>query len=311
MQRKIRRITQIIMPLIFTLIISSCSGYQYDGDIIAAMESGSTSTISFKKDKSSEVAFQLTYEIGKDYNVTDLPGNDNEAVDKLNPGFELGGWLPDTSDSDFMSGVQYDENGFIKSFHMTPMNLIFYGAGYFASTDTPYKIIYKIQNETLDGYDYYDEVIMTGTTSTPEAPSYTDAASNLIEIEGFKARTDLIVEQEILADGSTVVEVFYDRLPEVSISITIPATNEITITSTTTGTTINFTVVLPDVASESDYSYCWFYTNEGMGNPLSTASTLSLDASTLTNGIYQISLIAVRNSDSMPFGGTVQIRVGV
>lgn len=311
MQLKLRRITQIIMSLIFALIISSCSGYQFDGDIIAAMEGGRKSTISFKKDKDSEVAFQITYEIGMDYDVTDLPGNDNEAVDKLKPGYDLGGWMPATIDSDFISGVQYDENGFIKTFHMTPRDIILYGAGYYAASDTPYKIIYKIQNEALNGYDYYDEAILTGTTSTPEAPSYTDAANNLISIEGFVVRTDLLVEQEILADGSTVVEVLYDRLPEVTISITIPTTNEITITHTTTGTAVNFAVVLPSGASASDYSFCWFYTDEGMGSPLSTTSALSLDVSTLADGIYQISLIAVRTSDSTPFGGTVQIRVGV
>ena len=136
-QHKIRLITKIIISLIFALVIFSCSGYQYDGDILSALQEDTNSTISFKKDRNSEVVFTLTYKIGLDYSSSDLPGNDNEDVDKMNPGFELGGWLPDSSDTDFMSAVVYDEKGFIKSFHMTPSNVIFYGAGYTASTDTP------------------------------------------------------------------------------------------------------------------------------------------------------------------------------
>ena len=305
-----QKIAKIMISVLFALIIASCSNYQYDGDILAEIQGDTRSTISFKKDKESPVAFTVTFEIGKDYNVSDLPGNDNQDVDKMNPGFELGGWVPDSTDADFLSAVSLDENGFIQSFHMTPLDVTFYGAGYYASTDTPYKIVYKIQNEARDGYDVYEEREMTGTTSTPEAPSYTAAGDNLIEIEGFRLREDLLEEKEILADGSTVVEVFYDRMPDVGITITIPSTNEITITSARAGNVVTLTALLPAGESAADYSFCWFYTDQGMTSSLSTTTSCTVDTTSLAKGVYQISLIAVRTSDSMPFGGTVQIEVG-
>ena len=306
----LQKIAKIMISVLFALIIASCSNYQYDGDILAEIQGDKTSTISFKKDQESPVAFTITFEIGKDYKVSDLPGKENKSVKEMNPGFDLGGWVPETSDKDFMSAVSLDENGFVESFHMTPINVTFYGAGYSAATDTPYKIIFMVQNETRDGYDLYDELEMTGTTSTPDAPSFTVAEENLIEIEGFRVRLDLLEEKEILADGSTVVEVYYDRLPDVSITISIPATNEITITSSSAGGIVTLTAVLPAGESAADYSFCWFYTEQGMTSPLSTTATCTINTTTLTKGVYQISLIAVRNLDSMPFGGTVQIEVG-
>lgn len=184
---------------------------EFDGDILEAIEADTSTIISFKKDRNSPVAFELSYTIGGDYTVQDLPGNEDEKVDQLNPGFDLIGWKLEDTDSDLRSVFTFDDKGCVKSFHMGTRSLTFYGGGYIAASDTPYKIIYKTQNITMDGYDYYDEQAMTGTTSTPDAPSYTDATNNLKNITGFIARTDLLTEREIKADGTTVVEVLYDR----------------------------------------------------------------------------------------------------
>lgn len=184
---------------------------EFDGDILEAIDADTSTIISFKKDRNSPVAFELAYTIGGDYTVQDLPGNEDEKVDQLNPGFDLIGWKLEETDSDLRSVFTFDDKGCVKSFHMGTRSLTLYGGGYIAASDTPYKIIYKTQNITMDGYDYYDEQAMTGTTSTPDAPSYTDATNNLKNITGFTARTDLLTEREIKADGTTVVEVLYDR----------------------------------------------------------------------------------------------------
>lgn len=225
------RVALSIAVIILSLssILISCSevtaaGFEFDGDILGALNQDTSSTIYFKKDIDSEVAFTLQYKIGQNYTASELPGNDSEKVAALKPGFDLTGWKPQTDDT-AASGTAsaaatslsrfftLDENGYIQSFHMPAVSLTLYGGGYTASTDTPYKIIYKIQNITMDGYEYYSEQAMTGTTTTPEAPSYTDATNNLIEIEGFTALTASINEQEIQGDGSTVVEVLYNRNP--------------------------------------------------------------------------------------------------
>lgn len=202
----------VLLSLCVLSFFTACKNQaEFNGDILAALSSDTSTTISFKKDINSPVAFVQSYTIGGNYTVRDLPGNDNEKVDKLNPGFDLIGWKLDCIDGDIRNYFTFDEYGYVKDFHMSTTAITLYGGGYTASTDTPYKIIYKTQNITMDGYDYYSEQAMTGTTSTPDAPSYTDAANNLIEIPGFTAQTAAIVEQEIAADGSAIVEVLYNR----------------------------------------------------------------------------------------------------
>lgn len=210
-----KHITQyksILLSLCALALFASCeTPAEFNGDILAALTSDTSTTISFKKDINSPVAFVQSYTIGGNYTVRDLPGNGNEKVDKLNPGFDLIGWKLDCIDGDIRNYFTFDEHGYVKDFHMSTTAITLYGGGYTAATDTPYKIIYKIQNVAMNGYDYYSEQAMTGTTSTPDAPSYTDAANNLIEIPGFTAQTAAIVEQEIAADGSAIVEVLYNR----------------------------------------------------------------------------------------------------
>ena len=385
----------LLFSLLTLLIFASCkTEAEFDGDIITEIENATLSTISFKKDKTSPVAFEKTYRIGNDYTVEDLPGNDNEEVGNFRPGFELVGWALDDADLDLKDIFTFDENGCVKAFHMGARSLTLYGAKYKASNNTPYKVIYKIQNLTMDDYEYYSEEQLEGTTSTPEEPSYTDAANNLIEIPGFTAKSDNITEQEILADGSSVVEVLYDRnaytltlhagdaadeaettetqtfyfnvpalltensfersgfgfagwaktlegaaagtvdyedgaeytieagdadlyavwtLPHVSISIELPGAAEVGLTyeiDETDSNKIRLSAVIPAGHTEDEYSFSWFYTNEGFTNVRSSASSWELDTSGWASGFYQISLMAIHTADSIPSGGTVQIEVG-
>lgn len=202
----------ILLSLFALMLLASCkTETEFDGDILESINADTSSTISFKKDKNSPVAFELTYTIGGDYTLEDLPGNDDEKVEQLNPGFDLIGWKLDDADNDLRSVFNFDTEGCVSSFHMGTRSITLYGAGYTASTDTPYKIVYKTQNLAMNGYEVHSEKVMTGTTSTPDAPSYTDATNNTIDIPGFSVRIDLLTEKEIAADGTTVVEVFYDR----------------------------------------------------------------------------------------------------
>ncbi len=202
----------LLLSLCAITLFAACkTEAEFDGDILEAINADTSSVISFKKDRNSPVAFELSYSIGGDYTLEDLPGNDDEKVDQLNPGFDLIGWKLDDADNDLRSSFTFDAEGCVSSFHMGTRSITLYGAGYTASTDTPYKIVYKTQNLAMTGYDVHSEQILTGTTSTPDAPSYTDATNHTIDIPGFSVRIDLLNEEEIAADGSTIVEVFYDR----------------------------------------------------------------------------------------------------
>jgi len=391
----------ILLSLFAILLFASCTTEtEFDGDILEAVNADTSSVISFKKDKDSPVAFEKAYTIGINYSASDLPGNDNENVERLNPGFELVGWALDDADVDLQDIFTFDTEGCITAFHMGVRSITLYGAKYAAATDTPYKIIYKTQNKTMDSYEVYDEQMMEGTTSTPEEPSYTDAANNLIDIPGFSARLDLLTEQEILADGSAVVEVLYDRneytltlhknapnsssgaggagstsaddtyevkfyydvpkalpanpftytgatfagwatslekaaagtvdyadeaeytigasdadlyavliLPQISVTVELPGLDEVGVEYNLSGNTLTLSAKLPDGASESDYTYSWFYTDEGFGNVRCTDAVWTIDTTSWEKGCYQITLIAERVADGMPSGTTVQITI--
>ena len=198
--------------IFFMIVFASCkTPYEYNGDILSALNQNSSTVISFKKDADSPVALEVSYLIGRNLQASDLPGKDNPVVKAFKPGFDVSGWKVVEDSADVSRYFTLDDSGKVQTFHIGPASYTLYVAGYIAATDTPNKIVYKTQNLTLNGYEVYQEKNCEGKTSTQEDKSYTDAATGLPEIKGFVPRTDLIQEKEILADGSTVVEVLYDR----------------------------------------------------------------------------------------------------
>ena len=118
----------ILLSLLAISLFAACkTEVEFDGDILDSINTDTSSTISFKKDKDSPVAFQRTYSIGSEYTLQDLPGNDDENVDQLNPGFDLVGWKLDDADNDLRNVFTFDENGCISSFHMGPRSITLYG----------------------------------------------------------------------------------------------------------------------------------------------------------------------------------------
>lgn len=96
---------------------------------------------------------------------------------------------------------------------------------------------------------------------------------------------------------------------QVNVSISVPNDEGVGISyeRSDDGSTITFTAVLPDGDAATDYTFNWFYTNDGIGSPQSTSATWDLTVASLDSGIYQISLIAIK--DSVPSGGTIQIEI--
>lgn len=96
---------------------------------------------------------------------------------------------------------------------------------------------------------------------------------------------------------------------QVSISIEVPDSDGVGITSSETGSVVRFTASIPDGAAYTDYTYVWFDPYHGMAAPLSTDYYYEVDKSSLGTGTYQITLIATDISSGVPSGGTIQIDV--
>ena len=178
----IRRNLFFALIIIFLLLTSCKTPYEFEGDILSALNQNTATIISFKKDADSPVAFEMSYPIGQNLKASDLPGNDNPVVKAFRPGFDINGWKIVENSANVSKYFTLDESGKVQTVHIGPASYTLCVAGYVAATDTPYKIVYKIQNLTQDGYEVYQEKACQGKTSTPEDPSYTDAASDLHEI---------------------------------------------------------------------------------------------------------------------------------
>ena len=154
----------------------------------------------------------------------------SDDVWNLNPGYDLGGWkFAGFVNAENLSAIdsyglatEYistDSSGYVTSVYASPLYMCFYGSDYTPSSRTPYTICYMTENLTPETYTLYSSKILRGRTSTPSSPSYTEAASALISIPGF-INSGSITEEEILADSSTKVYVYYNR-KNITINIVI------------------------------------------------------------------------------------------
>ena len=96
---------------------------------------------------------------------------------------------------------------------------------------------------------------------------------------------------------------------QISVDVTLLGDDGVGISCEVEGNLITFAAVIPQGYSESDFTYSWFFTNTGLADIKSTASSWVLDTSSFESGYYQISLLAVKTEDGSPSGGTVQIEV--
>ncbi len=93
-----------------------------------------------------------------------------------------------------------------------PMHNVRLRGTFDAKTNTPYIIRHMTQKKDLNGYEIYSEAKRTGTTDE-------DITVYALTIPGFKNVTtvgEVVVSsktEEILPDGSLVIEFFYDRNP--------------------------------------------------------------------------------------------------
>ena len=98
-------------------------------------------------------------------------------------------------------------------------------------------------------------------------------------------------------------------MPQISVTVELPGLDEVGVEYNLSGNTLTLSAKLPDGASESDYTYSWFYTDEGFGNVRCTDAVWTIDTTSWEKGCYQITLIAERVADGMPSGTTVQITI--
>lgn len=387
-----KHISLLTILAVLSAFCLSCNGdYEFNGDLVKELNEDVQTDIYFKKDAASPIAFSLPYKMGVDYKVSDLPGNKDPNVSKLNPGYDVVGWIPELTSGDADKCIKVDAEGKLLSFHVTTTELIVYPAAYVPSHDTPYTVNHHIQNKSLTGYEFYKKEKKKGTTSTPSAISYTDGSSAVLNIPGFSLSTvNAIHDMEILADGTTVIDIFYDRiqyaltfdgngddssgsydqdfyydvpaalmgnafirtgyvfagwaktkeradqlkvdyedgamytigtsdvtlyavwkLPAISVFIELPSIDEVGITYTINGNEITFTAAIPEGHTAAEYNFYWYKPGEPIaGLPAEQkGESWLVDTTGWEPGVYEISLLAVHNIDSMPSGQTVQITI--
>lgn len=207
----------ILLPLSF---ISCQTEYEYDGDILAAIEEDTSAKIYFKKDETSPVAFTKLYKIGTNVTLSDLPDRYSADVWNMNPGYDLGGWKT----NDTPMELETDAGGYVKSFHVSRDSITLYGDGYTISSRTPYKINLYVEKFNPVSpyyydpkeYDYYSTVNAQGTTDTN-----TNALMYLPSIPGYKTpvSNDDYYDDIISANGSTVINVYYKRRNDILLKV--------------------------------------------------------------------------------------------
>ena len=112
-------------------------------------------------------------------------------------GYTFAGWYTDDACTDLFAAAD------ALTVTMPAENTTLY-AGWTARTDTAYKVEHLLQNVTGTGYTLYDTDYKTGATGQD-----TKAETKDYSAEGFKQ--GVFTDTKIAADGSTVVEIKYDR----------------------------------------------------------------------------------------------------
>ena len=195
------KLQSLLLAVLLPVIITSCENYEFNGEISDVVEQDISSIIYFKKDPNSPVAFSKQYKIGEDYSITDLPDMYSDEVWDMYPGYDLGGWKCEATDD----GLQTDNSGYVTGFHMSPKSITLYGDGYTRSSRTPYTIIIYTQKVSGSEYDEYTRITGRGTTD-----DNTNVAAYLTSMPGFS--TPSYTDTQIMADGSTTVSVYYERV---------------------------------------------------------------------------------------------------
>lgn len=206
------KIFSIIVMVIILSLFSACSDFEIEwfGDIYTELENNLSTVYTFyaftEEETENPETFQQTYKIGKTLKDNELPLKSDSRTKSFKPGYDVVAWKvyrntskPAGNISEIIYTTYGNESICSITVTQNPVDLV---AIYTVASDTPYKVCHYKQNKELNGYDLYDTENREGTTN-----EYTRAEA--LEIPGFHS---LSFEQIIIeADGSSVVNVYYDR----------------------------------------------------------------------------------------------------
>ena len=119
-------------------------------------------------------------------------GTVNKPADPTKTGYTFSNWRIESTPNNWT--VYNFETPVEKGFELK--------AFWTAKGDTAYTVVHHTQKDTLDGYVEHSQVPMTGTTGH-------DTEASSIAITGFEAQA--FSQLPIAGDGSTVVNIYYDR----------------------------------------------------------------------------------------------------
>ncbi len=137
-------------------------------------------------------------------------------------GYEFSGWYANSSGT----GAKYATTNKITS------NITLY-AKWTANINTPYKLVYWLENADDDGYTYKESVSKTGTTDATITVAPNDRKSGRYTYFTYK---EYDTGKTIKGDGSTVVNIYYSR-NEYTVRFNLNKNNS---TMTINGTTYSY-----------------------------------------------------------------------
>ena len=189
-----------------TLCAPTKTGYNFEGwykdkDFkvkISAISEDSTGDITLYAQWTA-VSYTIKYELNGGTNDQSNSSNYNvesgeiTLADATKAGYTFGGWYTDKActETNKVTEIKTGSTG----------NLTLY-AKWTANTDTAYKVEHYQQNINDNQYSLKDTETKKGTTGE-------DTSATAKTYEGFTAQS--VTQVKIAADGSTVVEIYYDR----------------------------------------------------------------------------------------------------
>lgn len=202
----VKKIVSAVLIFLFFLIDFSCS-VNWFNDFNGLRDEEFSVVYNFyaEEESDSENAeyFSRRYKIGENLTSNDLPQPSEPEVVNLFLGKKLLGWkfyrFSDEKSSEKPESIQLDEKGFVSNVYVSSNSFDFVAEwGKIAK----FTVEHFKQTEKDDEYESFDSEEIEGV-----AGEKTNAAAK--NIEGFTAQK--VEQQTILEDGSTLVEIKYDR----------------------------------------------------------------------------------------------------
>ncbi len=206
---------QILFSLLFLILTFGCNGFAWREGLEELSDDISTTYIFYGTEDEESSSVSFSYEIGKTYSV---PEFSTELCKQLgHEGYIAKGWIfYDKNGVGLPTNLVLNDSNYVTQFTVSYDSYSFYAADW-DEKNVNYTVNHYQQNITDDEYSLFEVQGLTGKTGTQtqaEAKNY----------EGFTVQT--FEQKTIAGDGSTVVNIYYDR-NEITLTFDVNGGSEI------------------------------------------------------------------------------------